>query len=121
MGLRFRRTFRLVKGLHINLSKSGLSLSVGRPGATINLSKGGARTTVGLPGTGLSWRASHPWKSKTKAPKPVPAAALGTESAPTVSPSPPADLDRVRLRNRAMICLGLIIGWAMLYVVLRHG
>ena len=55
MPLRFHRSIRLARGLRVNLSKTGASLSVGRPGATVNLSRRGARGTVGLPGTGVSW------------------------------------------------------------------
>lgn len=53
-----RRTVRLGRGLRINLSKGGASLSVGRPGLTENFGRRGARTTVGLPGTGISYSAS---------------------------------------------------------------
>ena len=55
MGFRYRSSIRLARGIRINFSKSGASLSVGRPGATVNFSKRGTRATVGLPGTGLSW------------------------------------------------------------------
>jgi len=55
MGFRYRSSFRLARGLRVNLSKSGASLTVGRPGATLNLGRRGTRATVGLPGTGLSW------------------------------------------------------------------
>ncbi|WP_297443256.1 DUF4236 domain-containing protein [Acidocella sp.] len=55
MGLRFRRRIRLAKGLYVNLSKSGSSLSIGGHGATVNIGKHGVRETVGLPGTGLSY------------------------------------------------------------------
>ena len=53
MSLRFRRRVRLMPGLHLNLSKSGLSLSAGVPGATVNVGPRGRSSTVGLPGTGL--------------------------------------------------------------------
>ena len=56
MGLRYRRRLRIMRGLYLNLSKSGVSTSIGRPGATLNISKQGTRTTLGLPGSGLSWR-----------------------------------------------------------------
>jgi hypothetical protein len=56
MGWRFRRTIKLLPGVHVNLSKSGLSLSLGGPGATVNLNKDGHRTTVGVPGSGLSYQ-----------------------------------------------------------------
>ena len=61
MGLRYRRSIRLGRGLRINLSKSGASLSVGGRGATVNLGRRGVRTTVGLPGSGLSYSETKPW------------------------------------------------------------
>ena len=55
MSFRFRKTIRLLPGLRLNLSKSGVSASVGKAGATVNLSDKGVRGTVGLPGTGISY------------------------------------------------------------------
>ena len=55
MGFRFRKSFRLLPGIRINLSKSGVSTSIGKPGATINISERGTRGTVGIPGTGISY------------------------------------------------------------------
>lgn len=55
MGFRFRKNISLFPGLRINLSKGGVSTSLGRLGATINIGKRGLRGTVGLPGTGLSY------------------------------------------------------------------
>ena len=55
MGWRFRRTIRILPGVRLNLSKSGVSTSLGGPGATVNLGKRGARATFGLPGTGISY------------------------------------------------------------------
>ena len=54
MGLNFRKSISLGKGLKLNLSKSGPSVSFGKSGLrqSINL-KGQARTTVGIPGTGI--------------------------------------------------------------------
>jgi hypothetical protein len=56
MGWRFRRTIKLLPGVHLNISKSGVSLSLGGPGATINLNREGHQTTVGIPGSGLNYR-----------------------------------------------------------------
>lgn len=56
MGFRFRRTIKIAPGIRLNLSKSGVSTSIGKRGATVNLSKRGTYGTIGLPGTGLSWR-----------------------------------------------------------------
>ena len=55
MGLRFRRSVRLFPGVRINLSRSGISTSVGVRGAHVTVGAAGTRTTVGLPGTGLSY------------------------------------------------------------------
>lgn len=54
MGLNFRKSISLGKGLKLNLSKSGPSISFGKSGfrQSVNL-KGQARTTVGIPGTGI--------------------------------------------------------------------
>ncbi|MDD2092427.1 DUF4236 domain-containing protein [Pseudomonas guariconensis] len=54
MALRFRKSFKVAPGVRINLSKSGVSTSVGKKGLTANLSKRGTRVTAGVPGTGLS-------------------------------------------------------------------
>ena len=56
MGFRFQRSIRLAPGLRLNLSKSGLSATLGRPGATVNPGRRGVEGSVGLPGTGLSYR-----------------------------------------------------------------
>lgn len=59
MGLRYRKRIKIAKGLWLNLSGSGVSLSMGGAGATINLSsRRGATATFGIPGTGFSYRTS---------------------------------------------------------------
>ncbi len=55
MGLRFQRRIRLFSGVTLNLSKSGVSTSIGTRGAHITVGHGKTRETVGLPGTGLSY------------------------------------------------------------------
>jgi hypothetical protein len=59
MGLRFRRRLHILPGLWLNVSKRGVSTSIGGHGATLNLSKRGKMTTLGLPGSGLSYRSSR--------------------------------------------------------------
>jgi hypothetical protein len=57
MGLRFQRRIKLFPGLHMNLSRSGVGLSIGGRGAHIGITARGQRyASVGLPGTGVSWR-----------------------------------------------------------------
>lgn len=62
-GLQFRRRIRVLPGLRLNLSKSGLGFSVGGRGAHIGISGRGQRyVLLGLLGSGLSCRtyASRP-------------------------------------------------------------
>lgn len=57
MGLRFQKRIKIFPGVYINLSKSGVSASVGGHGATVNVGHTGKRmVTFGIPGTGLSYR-----------------------------------------------------------------
>jgi Protein of unknown function (DUF4236) len=77
MRLRFRRSIRLIPGIRLNLSKSGVSASVGRRGAWLARGPRGARATVGIPGTGLSWTEQSAWARtkphlQTSAPPAVP-------------------------------------------------
>jgi hypothetical protein len=53
---RFRRAIPLGRFFRLNVSKTGVSASVGRPGATVNIRKDRVDGTVGVPGTGLSCR-----------------------------------------------------------------
>ena len=53
---RFRRSFRLLPGIRLNLGKRSTSLSVGVRGAHVTFGgPQGTRTTVGLAGSGLSY------------------------------------------------------------------
>ena len=58
MSFRFRQTFSLLPGLHLNVGKAGVSLSLGVPGVSLNLGPRGSSLALGIPGTGLSYR--HP-------------------------------------------------------------
>lgn len=55
MGLRFRRSVRLLPGVRWNFGLKSTSLSVGGRGFRYTFGTKGARGSVGLPGTGLSW------------------------------------------------------------------
>jgi hypothetical protein len=57
MGLRLQRRVRLLPGVHLNLSRSGIGVSVGGRGAHVGITARGQRyASVGLPGTGVSIR-----------------------------------------------------------------
>lgn len=55
MGLRFRKSVRVTRGVRLNVGTRSASLSLGPPGATVNVSGRGTRATFGLPGTGISY------------------------------------------------------------------
>ena len=55
MGFRIRKVIELLPGIKLNISKSGLSGSIGTRGATVNVSKNGVKGTVGVPGSGFSY------------------------------------------------------------------
>lgn len=63
--MRFRKSVKIGKGVKVNFSKSGASLSLGGRGHSVNLGSKGARTTVGMPGTGLSYSTRIGGKSRT--------------------------------------------------------
>lgn len=59
MGLRFRKSISLCKGVKLNLSNKSASVSVGRKGIHQSISTTGRTTTsIGIPGTGISYQKS---------------------------------------------------------------
>ena len=51
--MRFRRKIKIMKGLSLNLSKSGVSVSAGVRGASVTIGKSGTYLNTGIPGTGI--------------------------------------------------------------------
>ena len=51
--MRFRRSVRLCKGIRMNFSGSGVTMSLGMPGASVTFGESGAYVNYGIPGTGL--------------------------------------------------------------------
>lgn len=58
MGFRFRKRIKIAPGVRLNISKSGVSTSLGVRGASANVGKRGVRATVGIPGSGVSFSES---------------------------------------------------------------
>lgn len=56
MSWRFRRSFKVIPGVRINLSKTGLSASIGGAPFTLNVGPRGVYGTASLPGSGISVR-----------------------------------------------------------------
>ena len=55
MGFRFQKRLRILPGVTLNISKSGVSTSFGVRGARITKGHGKTRATIGIPGSGLSY------------------------------------------------------------------
>ena len=126
MGFRFQKRLSILPGVRVNLSKGGVSTSLGPRGADVNIGRDGITTNAGIPGTGLSYRSKlggHGGKlgilaviaglgfwafqhfgkiEKIIAPKPAPADAggsrTGAPSQPTTASSDPLCAPR-RLRS----------------------
>ncbi len=68
MGLRFRRSITLCKGVRVNFGMTGASISVGTRGARYTVHSSGRRTaSVGIPGTGLYYTQSSNRKYRSNA------------------------------------------------------
>lgn len=76
MAWTFRRRVKLIPGIHLNFSKSGISTSIGVKGASVTIGKSGAYLNAGIPALGIY--------SRQKLTGGSPQA-----SAPTVLPSSP--------------------------------
>ena len=67
MGLRFHKSISLCKGVKLNVSKSGVGVSVGTKGLHYSINSSGRNTaTASLPGTGLSYSKSFTLGKKKK-------------------------------------------------------
>lgn len=53
MAWNYRKRIKIAPGIHLNLSKGGVSTSIGPKGAKISVGKNGTYLNTGIPGTGL--------------------------------------------------------------------
>lgn len=53
MAWNFRKRIKIAPGVHLNLSKGGVSTSIGPKGAKISIGKNGTYLNTSIPGTGL--------------------------------------------------------------------
>ena len=63
MGWRFSRRIRVLPGVRLNLSKSGISTSIAGRGAWVTFGKRGTSTSLGIPGTGIRYTTHEPHAS----------------------------------------------------------
>jgi tetratricopeptide (TPR) repeat protein len=55
MGFRFRKNVKVAPGVRLNLSKTGVSVTLGTRGANLNIGRRGTTATIGLPGSGFHY------------------------------------------------------------------
>lgn len=53
MAINFRKRKKILPGVYLNFSKTGVSTTIGPRGANVNFGKNGAYLNTGIPGTGL--------------------------------------------------------------------
>ena len=56
MGVRFRKSVKLVPGVRLNFSSKGVSTTIGGKGFKTTIGKNGVYQSVSIPGSGLSYR-----------------------------------------------------------------
>lgn len=101
MALRFQKRIKIAPGLKLNISKTGISTTVGIKGASVNIGKNGTYANTGLTGTGLS--------SRTRLDKPGKQA----DNEPGINPSTPTSGFVAFLVGLATcIVIGLVL-WAI--------
>ena len=86
MGFRLHRSIKILPGLRMNFSKSGIGFSAGVKGYHVSSSPNGrSRRTISIPGTGMSWISYGSSKQSTNAA----AAGRSTAAAPASPPRRP--------------------------------
>lgn len=88
MNWRFRKSFKVIPGLRLNLSRSGLSASIGGAPFTVNIGQHGLTSTASIPGTGISVRehlGPHPHPQSQSIP---PSSSNGQPTSPVPHPTP---------------------------------
>ena len=71
MGFRFYRSWKIFPGIRLNLSKSGISTTLGVRGANMNVGRRRRRYTLGLPESGLSYVRTQADKRQRRAASPA--------------------------------------------------
>lgn len=108
MGMRYRKSIGLGKGVRLNVGKGSLGVSAGVKGAHVSVnSKRGVTTSVGAPGTGVSYSKTTGWDS-------------GGASGGTGGPKPPSN-KLVTIAIWAIILSVLIIAFCGIYSFLSGG
>lgn len=111
--LRFRRRIRLAPGVHLNVSKRGLSTSFGPRGFHYTVGHRQRRTTVGIPGTGLSYTTYSSVHARAASRGRSTRQSTTAATAPPFSAPEPSSLARL-----AALTPPEKIAWGLLYTLL---
>ncbi len=112
MGIRLRKSIKLMPGVKLNISKSGISTSLGGKGATVNIGKRGVRTSVGVPGTGIAFTSTSSSRSRQQAQR----VASAAQETPALSGEVPAR------QLTGWLFLGiLLMPWLFAWLTLQEG
>jgi hypothetical protein len=109
--MRFRKSIKIAPGLKINLSKSGISTTVGGKGLSANIGSRGAYLNTGIPGTGVSARHKLPGSSGNGAARGKPFEADATEEA--FVPANPAFMRGFGILLFVIAALSLLVSLAI--------
>ena len=67
MGLQFRKSISICKGVKLNITKTGVGVTLGKKGCHYSINSSGRTTsTIGIPGTGLYYTNTKNLKTKKK-------------------------------------------------------
>ncbi|WP_083953419.1 DUF4236 domain-containing protein [Thauera butanivorans] len=102
MGWRFQRRVKILPGVTLNFSKSGVSTSFGPRGLRYTIGHGKRRLTLGIPGTGVHYTEVTSKKRRARPP------------APTPIPLQPEQSHGTGFLGRALIVVAIIIGFGVL-------
>lgn len=56
MAIRWRKRVKIAPGVHLNLSRKGVTANIGVKGASVTVGRGKSSANLGIPGSGLSTR-----------------------------------------------------------------
>ena len=99
MPLRFQKRIRIVKGLTLNIGKTGTSFTIGGRVASVNIKGDRVTGKVGIPGTGLSYRQRLDQPNHARA----------------VEPPPPITPPRPAQRHNSHFFIGLFIALVLMH------
>jgi TM2 domain-containing membrane protein YozV/predicted RNA-binding Zn-ribbon protein involved in translation (DUF1610 family) len=117
MGWRFRKSVRLGGGVRLNLSRSGIGVSVGVKGFRVGVGPRGGRITASIPGTGISYQSSFGTKRRGRRARSAMPVLPARPGAPRAVPAPP----RKNIAVAYLLCLPLGLLGAHRYYLGKTG